>query len=348
MHCPAVLRIVGNRRRGEPMIEGHITEAGQRGCALSVVVPVYNEEDNVGILYGQIRDALDPMGEPYKVIFVDDGSSDGTMRRLRDICDRKKDRGGEMVTTRILRLARNFGQTVAMQAGFDYARGEMIVSLDGDLQNDPRDIPRMLSMLEEGYDVVCGWRKDRKDKTVTRIIPSVAANWLIGVITGVRIHDNGCSLRAYRSSVIRSIRLYSDMHRFISPMCTMVGARICETVVNHRPRQHGKTKYGISRIWKVLLDIVTVKMLIHFHYRPMRFFSLPIILSLFSALGLGAVSTVLAARGYHTIVLSGASLLLFFLFGSVLSWGLLGEFYINMRTGRDDLEESSAEGCVLE
>ena len=330
------------------MIENPIEEATRMRCALSVVVPVYNEEDNVGILYGEIRNALDSTPEPYELIFVDDGSSDGTMKCLRDICDREHERGNERVRTRILRLARNFGQTVAMQAGFDHARGETIVSLDGDLQNDPRDIPRLLAKLEEGYDVVCGWRKDRKDKKMTRILPSVVANWLIGLITGVRIHDNGCSLRAYRSSVIRSIRLYSDMHRFISPMCTMVGARICETVVNHRPRQHGKTKYGISRTWKVLFDILTVKMLIHFHYRPMRFFSLPLLVSFFCALGLGTVSTVLAARGYHTIVLSGSSFLLFFLFGSVLSWGLLGEFYINMRTGRDTQEEVGTEGCEME
>jgi len=316
-----------------------MAESGQMRCALSVVVPVYNEEDNVGILYGEIRASLDPMGEPYEVIFVDDGSSDGSSKQLREILGREQEQAGVMAKTRILLLARNFGQTAAMQAGFDYARGETIVSLDGDLQNDPQDIPRLLRKLEEGYDVVCGWRKDRKDKAVTRILPSMVANWMIGLITGVRIHDNGCSLRAYRSSVIKSIRLYSDMHRFISPMCTMVGARICETVVNHRPRQHGRTKYGMSRIWKVLLDIFTVKMLIHFHYRPMRFFSFPILVFFFAALGLGTVSVGLAARGYPSIVLAGASLLLFFLFGSVLSWGLLGEFFIKVRSGRDVLEE---------
>jgi glycosyltransferase involved in cell wall biosynthesis len=330
------------------MNEDQAERAGQMKYALSVVVPVYNEEQNVGILYGQIRSSLDPVGEPYEVIFIDDGSSDGTAKCLRDIHERAQKQGSQSGRVRIVRLARNFGQTVAMQAGFDCARGEKIVSLDGDLQNDPRDIPRMLSKLEEGYDVVCGWRKERQDKTVTRILPSLAANWLIGVITGVRIHDNGCSLRAYRASVIQSIRLYSDMHRFISPMCTMVGARICETVVNHRPRKHGKTKYGISRTWKVLFDIITVKMLIHFHYRPMRFFSVPLLLSFFFALGLGVVSTVLAARGYHTIVLSGASFLLFFLFGSVLSWGLLGEFYVNMRIRREAAGESHTEGFERE
>jgi glycosyltransferase involved in cell wall biosynthesis len=321
--------------------------AGNR-LSLSVIVPVYNEEENVEILYEEIQKSVSPLGRECEIVFVDDGSSDGTLRRLRGLRMDEEADGASRVTTHIIRLARNFGQTAATQAGFDHAKGDIIVSMDGDLQNDPQDIPMLLDKLEEGYDVVCGWRRDRKDKALSRILPSKVANWLIGIITGVRIHDNGCSLRAYRSSVIKSIRLYSDMHRFITPMCTMVGARICEVVVLHRPRQHGKTKYGISRIWKVLLDLLTIKMLIHFHYRPMRFFSLPILVSFFGALGLGTVSIVAAAKGHQTIVLAGASLLLFFLFGSVLSWGLLGEFLIKIRMGRDAVGVDSRAGGVRE
>jgi glycosyltransferase involved in cell wall biosynthesis len=330
------------------MIKTAAEETGWSRLSLTVVVPVYNEEDNVEILYDEIRRSVGPLGRRCEIIFVDDGSSDGTWHRLRGLGKHEDGREASQVTMHIIRLARNFGQTPATQAGFDHARGDIIVSMDGDLQNDPQDIPMLLGKLEEGFDVVCGWRRDRKDKALSRILPSKVANWLIGIITGVRIHDNGCSLRAYRSSVIKSIRLYSDMHRFITPMCTMVGARICEVVVHHRPRQHGKTKYGISRIWKVVLDLLTIKMLIHFHYRPMRFFALPVLVSFFGALGLGAVSIVSAAKGYQTIVLAGASLLLFFLFGSVLSWGLIGEFLIKIRVGRDALESDRSEGGLTE
>jgi glycosyltransferase involved in cell wall biosynthesis len=298
------------------------------GCRVSVVVPVYNEEDNAGILYDQIRSSLDPLGAPYEILFVDDGSSDGTLTRLKNIHRRERNEEGLRVTTRILRLARNFGQTAATQAGFDHARGDVVVSMDGDLQNDPEDIPLLLAKLEEGYDVVCGWRKQRHDKALTRVLPSKVANWLIGRITGVRIHDSGCSLKAYRSSVIRSIRLYSDMHRFIPPMCSMVGARIAEVVVHHRPREHGRTKYGMARIWKVLFDIVTVKMLIHFHHRPISFFSIPAFFSFLAGGLLGAAAIVLSLLGGQTIVFSGGCFLMFFLAASLISWGLIAEFFV--------------------
>ena len=172
-----------------------------------------------------------------------------------------------------------------MQAGFDFARGEIIVSLDGDLQNDPGDIPKLIEKLNQGYDVVCGWRKVRNDKALTRILPSKVANWIIGKITGVPIHDNGCSLKAYRSRIIKSIKLYSDMHRFIPAVSTMVNARIAEVVVNHRPRKFGEAKYGLSRIWKVLADIVTIKMIIHFHDQPILWFA--IFSLIFAAFGIG-------------------------------------------------------------
>ena len=225
--------------------------------SLSIVVPLYNEEDSVDILYQEIRESIDLLEKPYEIIFVDDGSSDSTFERLKSFVKREKTQRGLLVHTRIIRFSRNFGQTAAMQAGFDHARGQIAVSLDGDLQNNPADIPLLLAKLDEGYDVVCGWRKNRQDKTLTRVIPSIVANWLIDIITGVPIHDNGCSLKAYRSSVIKSMTLYSDMHRFIPAISSMMGAKITEIVVDHRPRRYGLTKYGLARIWKVCRNLLS-------------------------------------------------------------------------------------------
>jgi glycosyltransferase involved in cell wall biosynthesis len=295
---------------------------------LSIVIPVYNEEDNVRILYREIRDSVDRIDKPYEIIFVDDGSSDSTCECLTKIIEQEKRTKTKLRKTRLIKFSRNFGQTPAMQAGFDFARGEVIVSLDGDLQNDPRDIPKLLETLNQGYDVVCGWRKERKDKTLTRILPSKVANWMIGKITGVPIHDNGCSLKAYRSRIIKSIRLYSDMHRFIPAVTTMADARIAEVVVNHRPRKFGEAKYGLSRIWKFLADIVTIKMVIHFHNQPMLWFSLLSLIFAALGLGFGIVSIVTFSQGVQTIVYPAASFLFFTLFVSLLPWRLLAEFLI--------------------
>jgi dolichol-phosphate mannosyltransferase len=220
------------------------------------------------------------------------------------------------------------GQTAAMQAGFDYAVGAIIISLDGDLQNDPRDIPTLLKKLEEGYDVVCGWRKDRQDKAITRVLPSKVANWMIGKITGVPIHDNGCSLKAYRSPVIKAVRLYSDMHRFIPAVTTLKDAKITEIVVNHRPRKFGTAKYGLSRIWKVLSDIITIKMLIHFHNQPLLWFSLLSLIFAVLGIGFAIVSIKTYFQGVRSIVYPSASFLFLSLFGSFISWGILAEFLI--------------------
>jgi len=297
---------------------------------ISIVIPVFNEEENVEIVYKEIRSSLDPLENPYEIIFVDDRSTDSTFDCMNQIKDNEMLDKDSIACTRIVRFTRNYGQTAAMQAGFDHARGNLFVSLDGDLQNDPADIPKFLTKIEEGYDVVCGWRKDRKDKTLTRIIPSKVANWLIGKITGVPIHDNGCSLKAYRSSVIKSVRLYSDMHRFIPAMATIVGAKITEIVVNHRPRKFGTTKYGLSRIWKVLFDMITIKMLIHFHQRPLAWFASIGIIFFLLGLVLGVSSIILFLRGNQTVVYPAASFLSFFLFGSFLSWGLLAEFFVKI------------------
>jgi glycosyltransferase involved in cell wall biosynthesis len=296
---------------------------------LSIVIPVYNEGDNVRILYQEIRGSLDPTKKPYEIIFIDDGSSDSTLESLRSIKTNELKEKRYFSFLRIIKFSRNFGQTAAMQAGFDHAKGEVIVSLDGDLQNDPKDIPKLLNKLEEGYDIVCGWRKNRRDKALTRTLPSKIANWMIRRVIGVSIHDLGCSLKAYRSPVIKSVKLYSDMHRFIPVLTALKGARVSEMVVNHRPRKFGKTKYGLSRTWKVLFDLITLKMIAYFQDRPLRWFAL--FGFLFGVLGvvLGAASVAVYLQGIESMVFSTASFLVFFLSGNLISWGLLAEYFIS-------------------
>jgi glycosyltransferase involved in cell wall biosynthesis len=220
---------------------------------LSIVVPVHDEEDNVVPLYDALSTALRALGRSYEVIIVDDGSRDETYQRLARLAD-------EDETLKLVKLRRNFGQTAAMAAGFDHAAGDIIIPIDGDLQNDPADIARLLDKLEEGYDVVSGWRKDRQDSVVRRL-PSRIANWLIGRVTGVRLHDYGCTLKAYRADVIAETRLYGEMHRFLPALAYQAGAQITEIPVRHHPRTSGRSKYGLRRTFKVLLDLMTVKFL---------------------------------------------------------------------------------------
>ncbi|MGH7541280.1 MAG: glycosyltransferase family 2 protein, partial [Gemmatimonadota bacterium] len=233
---------------------------------LSVVSPLYNEQDNVLPLVDAVAHAL---GEAYdwELILVDDGSRDATYERMRRAAQREP-------RVRPVRLARNYGQSTATQAGFDHARGRVIVTLDGDLQNDPADIPMLLSHLDRGYDLVTGYRKKRHDRFLTRTLPSGVANTLIRWLTGVRIRDNGCSLKAYRRNLVVRLGLYSDMHRFIPAVAVgMTGARIVEVPVRHRPRRFGKSKYGLSRVWKVLTDLLTIIMIRWFWDRPLHMFA---------------------------------------------------------------------------
>ena len=301
---------------------------------LSIVIPVYDEAENVEPLYRRIKQACDRLGRAYEMIFVDDGSQDGTFSILESI--HRQD-----ARVKVIRLRKNFGQTAAMTAGFAYAKGEVIISMDGDLQNDPVDIPRLLSKLAEGFDVVCGWREYRQDRFWSRRVPSVAANWLIGRMTGVRIHDNGCSLKAYRASVIKHVTLYGDMHRFIPALSTLAGARIAEITVTHHARRFGKSKYGLGRIWKVALDIVTVKMLTSFASRPARWFGL---LSLPWTL-LGGVTLALGGALYaydfieEWTVMSTIAFLLLFLGNNLLAMGLMGELLV--KTGGHCLKNPS-------
>ncbi len=236
---------------------------------LSIVVPMYNEQDNAALLTEQIHDALKSYDAPWELILVDDGSTDQTVARLNEL----QQQFGKHV--RVVELQRNFGQTAAMQAGIDLARGEVVVTMDGDLQNDPTDIPRLVHrLIEENLDLLTGWRKDRKDNLWLRKIPSRIANWLIGRITGVTLHDYGCSLKVYRMSVVRNIRLYGEMHRFIPAWvaANTSPARIKEEVVNHRARSFGESKYGLSRVYRVILDLLTVYFFMRFMSRPGHFF----------------------------------------------------------------------------
>jgi glycosyltransferase involved in cell wall biosynthesis len=231
---------------------------------VSIVIPLYNEEESIPHLYGAIKEVMDGTGRAYEIIFVDDGSRDKSFALLSEL--QKSDKRVVVVGFR-----RNFGQTAAMAAGFDYAEGEVIVTMDADLQNDPKDIPKLLEASKE-YDVVSGWRKNRKDKFLSRRLPSIIANWLISFVTGVALHDYGCTLKAYRSEVIKNIRLYGEMHRFIPAIANWVGATITEVETTHHPRKFGTSKYGISRTVRVILDLITVKFLQSFSTRPIHAF----------------------------------------------------------------------------
>jgi len=234
---------------------------------ISVIIPLLNEEENIPILYQELTDVLSGTGLEYELIFVDDGSTDRSYSILLDIqkCD------DHLI---IISFRRNFGQTAALSAGFDHARGDMIITMDAYLQNDPRDIPRLIEKLGEGYDLINGWRFDRKDPFINRRLPSIIANWVISTTTHVKLHDYGCTLKAFRKEITQNIRLYGEMHRFIPAIASGLGAAIAEVKVNHRERRFGKSKYGISRTIRVILDLITVKFLLSYSTRPIQVFGL--------------------------------------------------------------------------
>jgi glycosyltransferase involved in cell wall biosynthesis len=287
---------------------------------LSIIVPLYNEGECIHYLYKAIIEAIDPLSIIYEIIFVDDGSKDNTFDKIKDIA--KNDS-----RVRVIKFRKNYGQTSAMAAGISHANGKILVTMDGDLQNDPLDIPEFMKKIDEGYDLVCGWRMNRQDKLITRKIPSIIANWIIGKVTGVPIKDNGCSLKAYRSDLIKAIPLYSEMHRFIPAMASIAGSNITEIPVRHHARKFGKTKYGLARIYKVLLDLLTIKTLVTFAARPMIWFGgmaiIALICSIFAFIF--SIEYVFHSSGESIVVLLGIS----FLFGSLavflLFWGILGE-----------------------
>ena len=296
-----------------------------RRLTVSVVVPVYNEVENLPRLVQEIGAALDASGREGEVLLVDDGSTDGSVEALRAIPDQDP-------RFRVILFRRNFGQTAAMSAGFDHARGDVVVAMDGDLQNDPAELESLVAKIEsEGYDIVSGWRRHRKDTFLTRRLPSKIANWIIGRITGVRLHDYGCSLKAYRIEVLRNIRLYGEMHRFIPALASWVGARIAEVPVNHRARTRGVSKYGLGRTVRVVLDLITVKFLVSFSTRPLQIFGLWGLLLL--GVGGGITAYLVILRLFHQVELARRPILTIAVFLALvgvqlISMGLLAEITI--------------------
>ena len=302
---------------------------------LSVVIPLFDEEENVEVLHGGIVAALLPLGVSYEIVFVDDGSTDRTLERLLAIQERD-------AQVRIVQFRRNFGQTQAMSAGFEIARGDVIVTLDGDLQNDPADIPRLFSEIEAGHDLVVGWRRHRRDPLLSRALPSRIANRLIARITGVRVHDVGCTLKAYRRELVQHFPMYSEMHRFIPALASLRGADIRELEVKHHPRHGGTSKYGLSRVGKVLLDVIALKMLISFRDRPLHWFSLTAIPALICA-AIAATSTANHLMGEGTEVIVPFALFTLFIYLSVHSMmvGFVAEIVV--RSSRARRAESTTE-----
>lgn len=292
---------------------------------LTVVIPVFNEAENLEPLFAQLTDVLDRMGCTYEIIAVDDGSRDDSFAILKRLHE-----GSPCL--KIVRLRRNFGQTAAFAAGFDRARGEVVVTMDADLQNDPADIPRLLGKMAEGHDVVSGWRRDRRDRFLDRRLPSMIANWLISVGTGVHLHDYGCSLKAYRSEVVKNVQLYGELHRFIPALASWMGVSVTELPVKHRSRRFGKSKYGLSRTVRVLLDLVTVRFLLSYSARPMQLFgSLGLVsfgLGTITGLYLSAQKVIYGYRYKIDRPLLLLGVLLMVIGVQMLSMGLLGELIV--------------------
>ncbi|WP_297953791.1 glycosyltransferase family 2 protein [uncultured Desulfobulbus sp.] len=291
---------------------------------ISVVVPLYNEEDNVQLLYEEIKGVLDTMAEQAEIVFVDDGSRDTTLAKLEVI-----QAGDDHV--RVVSLRRNFGQTAAMTAGFDHARGGVIITMDGDLQNDPHDIPQLVGKLNEGYDVVTGWRYDRQDPFLSRKLPSQLANRLISRVTGVGLHDYGCTLKAFRREVIDNINLYGEMHRFIPAIASGMGISFTEVKVNHRARRFGTSKYGISRTIRVVLDLITVKFMLSYATRPLHVFGTVGVVSSLLGVTIGLILTVqrqLFGIGLANRPLLLLAVLLIFMGIQFITIGLLAELVV--------------------
>jgi len=311
---------------------------------LSVIIPVYNEVGSIANLLESLERTLDSIPRESEIIVVDDGSSDGTDERLeaRRIASRR---------LRVLRLRRNFGQTAAMAAGFHAARGDVIVTMDGDGQNDPQDIQRLLEDLDEGYDIVSGWRRGRRDRFLTRVLPSMAANRILAQITGIPLHDFGCTLKAYRASFIRRLHLYSDMHRFIPGLGAAMGARVGERVVRHHPRRQGTSKYGIGRTWLLLTDMVVLRLLVRFSGHPLHYFGLlslgTFLLSLAWTFITFVDTTTMELTNYSTVIMPAVAVLGFGLSFYFLMMGLLCELAMSSSSSRETAHAPMARVEVL-
>lgn len=293
-------------------------------CQLSVIIPIFNEEMNIEPLWDSLRQELERLGRTFEVIFIDDGSLDRSPKILEGLAASDK-------RVKVILFRRNFGQTSAMSAGFDYARGDIIIPMDGDLQNDPADIAALLAKLEEGFDVVSGWRRKRRDKHMSRILPSKLANKLISLISGVYLHDYGCSLKAYRRDVIKGVRLYGEMHRFIPIYASWHGARVAEIPVRHHPRQFGRSKYGIERTVKVFLDLIVIKYLGSYAQKPIYIFGTFGLLCILGAILAGLFAVYLkyfTGRSFIQTPVPLAAVMLFSVgFNSILL-GLLAEMTV--------------------
>jgi glycosyltransferase involved in cell wall biosynthesis len=292
---------------------------------LSVIIPLYNEEENIPLLYEKLNQYLNSLEKEYEILFIDDGSTDRTLSILEEI----QSKDNKVI---VLSLRRNFGQTAAFAAGFDFARGDIVVTMDGDLQNDPADISKLLELIKD-HDLVSGWRKKRKDPFFSRRLPSLMANWLISNVTGVKLHDYGCSLKAYRRDVIKNLKLYGEMHRFIPAVASWYGVRVAEVEVAHHPRLKGRSKYGISRTIKVVLDLITVKFLQSFSTKPIQFFGpigvlcgfLGFLLSLYLAVDKIFLGHQIGGR---PLLLLGALLIIVGI--QLIGMGLLGEMLVRV------------------
>jgi glycosyltransferase involved in cell wall biosynthesis len=288
---------------------------------LSIVIPIYNEEENIRPLYDELNEVLQAIEHPHEIVFIDDGSSDRSLELLEEI----QHNDGNVI---VVSFRRNFGQTAAMAAGFDYATGDVIVTMDGDMQNDPHDIPQLLAKMEEGYDLISGWRFNRQDAFINRKLPSMIANKLISTVTGVHLHDYGCTLKMFHREITKGIRLYGEMHRFIPAIASGMGSRIAEVKVNHRPRRFGTSKYGISRTLRVILDLMTVKFLLSYATRPIQVFGMLGIIS--GSLGFFIALIMTIQRQFFGVPLGNRPLLLLavlliFMGMQFISMGLLGE-----------------------
>ncbi len=302
---------------------------------LSIIVPLYNEEESIRPLHAAITEAVVPLNMSFEILFVDDGSLDRTVEIGRDLASNDPH-------VRIIKFRRNYGQTPAMAAGIDHARGKVLITMDGDLQNDPADIPEFLKKIDEGYDIVVGWRRRRQDKFLTRILPSKIANWLIAQVTGIPIRDNGCSLKGYRAELIKGIPLYAEMHRFIPAMTSMAGARIAQIPVRHHARRFGVSKYGLSRIYKVLFDLLSIKTVLILASRPLFSFTGAAILAALVSVAIVVYSLLVPAssEGPVSIVLVSLSILFAALAIFLVSLGLLAQLIY--RTGNIKTADLSA------
>lgn len=307
----------------------------QANPEVSVIIPIFNEEENISTLYDTLAESLESMGRTWEAVFIDDGSKDGSLPILRALCARD-DR------VRVIRLRRNFGQTAALSAGFDHARGQIIITMDGDLQNDPSDIPLLIQKLEDGYDIVSGWRKGRHDHDpfFSKRLPSLISNRIAAWMTGVSIHDSGCTLKAYRKEVLDEIHLYGELHRFIPAMAGALGADVTEIEVKHHPRRKGKSKYGIGRIVRGFLDLIALKFLLSYMTKPMQVFGGLGLLSIFFGFLSGVVAV--AMKAFMGFYVTGNPLLYLAILSIIIgvqfiSLGFLGE--ISIRTYHEALRK---------